>query len=293
MAIEGLSGILVPVAVMREKTLRESLSFEGIGVHSGRRITMTLRPREEGGVVFRRIDLGGVEIEAGSARIEAGHCSALISEGGKVLTVEHLTAALFMLGVDSVLVEMNGPEVPILDGSALPYVQGLNKTGLRELESERKSLVLRRPFRLAEGGASLEAEPDEKLRVTYAIAFDHPAVGTQELSLELDGDVFCAEVAPARTFGFKKDAPSLKRMGLALGASWDNTVVLDEKGIVNGPLRFPDEFVRHKILDFLGDLALFGHPLCGRFFIKRGGHDLHHRLVGHLRTHPELLHPAG
>lgn len=280
------------LALMRQHTLMNSVSFRGIGVHTGREINMVVHPSDGGSIRFRRLDLGGVEIDPELARIESGHCSALNSPEGGVKTVEHLMAALYMLGVDSVLVEVDGPEVPIMDGSAQPFAESLRAAGIQPLDSEKSVFKVIRPFRLSREEAFVNVEPDDRFRVTYSIDFDHVAIGRQEISLELDLDAFLLEIAPARTFGFQKDVDALRKSGLAKGAALTNIVVLDERRVVNGPLRYRDEFVRHKILDLVGDLALFGRPLNGHFAVACGGHDLHHKLVRYLRDHPEMLSSA-
>lgn len=288
--MDGLLGILVPVILMKQQTLINPVFFQGVGVHTGRTVKMSVRPWKGGGILFRRLDLDGAEIEPGQAEIRAGHCSALAADkgGAQVQTIEHLMAALYMLGVDSALVELDGPEIPILDGSAKPMAEALDKAGKQSLDSERMVRKIIRPFRIEKGEALMEVEPDKNFRITYSIAFSHKAVGRQTLSLVLDAAAFLTEIAPARTFGFLRDRDELSKNGLARGAALENTVVLDEKGIVNGPLRFQDEFVRHKILDLIGDLALFGCHLIGHFSVKKGGHELHHILVKHLRNHPDL-----
>jgi len=278
---------------MKQQTLKNSVSFQGIGVHTGLNLNLTVHPSDGGRILFRRLDLGGIEINPEVARIKADQCSVLISSEGEVKTVEHLTAALYMLGVDSALVEVDGPEVPIMDGSAQPFAESLRAAGLQPLDSEKRIGQVNRPFRLSRGEALVDVEPDDRFRVTYSIDFDHKAIGRQEISLELDINVFLLEIAPARTFGFQKDVDALRKSGLARGASLANTVVLDERKVVNGPLRFRDEFVRHKILDLVGDLALFGRPLFGHFVVRRGGHELHHKLVKYLREHPEMLSSTG
>jgi UDP-3-O-[3-hydroxymyristoyl] N-acetylglucosamine deacetylase len=281
------------MAPMRQQTLKSSVSFQGIGVHSGLKLNMTVRPSAGGRILFRRLDLGGAEIDPEEARMDSNHCSILVSPQGEVQTVEHLTAALYMLGLDSVLVELDGPEIPIMDGSAQPFAESLSAAGIQQLDSERTVFKVTRPFRLSRDKAFVEVTPDDKLRVTYSIEFDHAAIGRQEISLELDTAAFLSEIAPARTFGFLKDVEALRKSGLAHGASLENTLVLDEQGIINGPLRFQDEFVRHKVLDLVGDLALFSRPLYGHFSVGRGGHDLHHSLIRHLRAHPELFSSVG
>ena len=274
---------------MSKQTIARGFSLTGVGAHTGKTTTLRVFPLEEGKIKFRRVDLNGAEISLDCVRLEAQNCSMLKAEQGEVQTVEHLMAAFLMLQVDSALVEMDGPEVPILDGSAIPFVQHLQAAGFRKLSTDRTIRRIAKPFSLTAGDACIKVAPDPDFRVTYAIEYDHPLIGAQGVSFNLDTQLFLKEVAPARTFGFYKDWEALKEKGLALGASMENTLVLDDKGVINGPLRFPDEFVRHKVLDFIGDVALLGYPLRGFFSVERGGHKLHHELVRHLKSHPELL----
>lgn len=266
----------------RKNTLAASAHFSGVGAHSGRIVRAALKPSDAGRIFFRRSDLGGLVIGLDPARAESPNCTVLRGEGGAVRTVEHLLAALLMSGLDSVEVELDGEEIPILDGSAAPLVELVRRAGKRELAEGRTILALREPLTLADGPASICFEPAAGLEISYLIEYKHPAIGRQELSLALDEETFRTGVAPARTFGFLKDAEMLKARGLALGSSLENAVVLDDAGVVNPPLRFPDEFVRHKILDLAGDLALLGAPLRARVTARRAGHGLHQRAVREL-----------
>ncbi len=264
------------------RTPSRELEFRGVGVHSGRPVRLLLRPSEAGAIVFRRVDLGGAEIPVDARSASSGNRTVLEAGGARVETVEHLLAALAAFGVGSVVIELDAPEVPILDGSALPFARALSDAGLRDLPIAAEPLPVREPFRVEAAGASLEASPHPGLRIDYTIVFAHPAIGTQRLAVDVTAGSFLAEIAPARTFGFLKDAEAIRARGLAGGSSLENTVVLDDAGPVNGPLRFPDEFVRHKILDLAGDLGLLGRPVAGLFRAVRGGHDLHLRAVRRL-----------
>jgi UDP-3-O-[3-hydroxymyristoyl] N-acetylglucosamine deacetylase len=266
----------------RKHTLAGPARFSGVGAHTGRFVRVTLKPSDGGRVFFRRSDLAGLVIGLDPARAEAQSCTVLRAEGGAVRTVEHLLAALLMCGVDSAEVELDGEEVPVLDGSAAPLVELVRREGKRELDEERTVLAVSEPLTLVEGDASICFEPAAGLEVSYLIEYGHPAIGRQEMSLELNEETFRTGVAPARTFGFLKDAEALRARGLALGSSLENAVVLDDAGVVNPPLRFPDEFVRHKILDLAGDLALLGAPLRARVTARRAGHGLHQRAVREL-----------
>nr|NIM58429.1 UDP-3-O-[3-hydroxymyristoyl] N-acetylglucosamine deacetylase [Candidatus Aminicenantes bacterium] len=191
-------------------------------------------------------------------------------------------------GIDSLTIEVNGDEIPIMDGSASPFAQAILEAGVKPLPERKKSIKIIKPFSIEEEDAGFSFSPDSDFRISYSIEYDHPAVQRQELSLSLDIDNFIKEIAPARTFGFMKDVPALRAQGLAAGGSLDNAVVLDEKGVISGPLRYPDEFVRHKILDLIGDLSLMGSPLIGHFMAKRAGHSLHLKAVHYLLDNPEF-----
>ncbi|MDW7760572.1 MAG: UDP-3-O-acyl-N-acetylglucosamine deacetylase [Acidobacteriota bacterium] len=270
-----------------KRTLAAPLRFSGVGVHTGKPVTMMLMPSERGDLVFVRTDIDG-EIRPVEADVESGRFTALSSGGVRVLTIEHLMAALSACGVDSLRIELDAEEPPILDGSALPYARAISDAGTSPVPVERKKLKIIRPFTIEDGEASFSVEPDEFFRISYDIHFDHPAVGRQRLELAVSEDTFLREIAPARTFGFFKDVDDLRRRGLALGGSLDNAVVFDETGVMNGPLRFPDECVRHKIADMIGDLFLLGCPVLGRFAAVRAGHALHLRMVRALRDDSSL-----
>jgi len=268
-------------------TTQKEVHFSGIGVHSGKQVHLRLKPSPSGHIVFRRTDLKNLELPLDWRRIETNHHTSLVYGEGKVHTLEHLLAVLCVFGIDSLVVEMDGEEVPILDGSAAPLVEFLHRAGSQALPLERKSVVILKPFTVGDAEGSVSWAPDTHFKITYSIEFDHPAIRRQELSLDINGDNFTRGIAPARTFGFLKDVEVLKKQGLALGGSFENALVLDEQGVINGPLRFPDEFVRHKILDFVGDLSLVGHPLIGHFKAHRAGHGLHLQAVRVLLKSPE------
>ncbi len=269
-------------------TLAKAVTFSGPGIHSGQTVRLSLKPSQAGDVIFCRLDLGGTEVKLDPRTADVANASNLVSGSTRIQTVEHLLAALSGCGVDSVLVELDGDEVPILDGSAAPYARAIAEAGLVALAEPRRTLVLVKPFVLEEGDATLEAAPAPLYSISYTISFDHPAIGTQTVDLEVAPDVFLREIAPARTFGFLRDVAELRSRGLARGGSFDNAIVLDETAVLNGPLRFPDEFARHKVLDLLGDLFLLGVPVRGRFRARRAGHGLHLRAVKFLLDHPDL-----
>ena len=272
--------------MLKKWTIRHPVTLSGIGIHSGRPVRLTLKPSASGAVSFRRTDRGGRAVDLDSRNIETGNRSVLGSGSGSIQTVEHLLAVLYALGLDSLDIEVEGGEIPIFDGSAGPLAAALVGAGVEALSEDKVCARIVRPLDVEEAGASLSISPDEDFRITYRIDFPHPAVGVQSISLTLTRKAFLEEIAPARTFGFLKDVTELRRKGLALGGSLNNALVLDENKIINGPLRFPDEFVRHKLLDLIGDLALFGRPLLGHFQADRAGHALHVRAVRLLSDTP-------
>ena len=238
---------------------------------------MSLKPARAGrGIRFRRADLGGIEIPATVDNVDRLHyATALSRDAGTVETVEHLLAALVGTGVDNVVVELNQPEVPIMDGSAASFVYLVHEAGLKRLTRPRRYLKVLRPVSLTRGDKSIALYPSEHFKVTYTISFDHPLLRHMTHTLRVTQESFVDEIAPARTFGFLKEVEMLRKKGLALGGSLDNAIVLGETGILNNSLRFEDEFVRHKILDAIGDLALLGSPVIGHLVAHRGGHELH------------------
>jgi UDP-3-O-[3-hydroxymyristoyl] N-acetylglucosamine deacetylase len=261
-----------------QRTLRRPVSCTGIGLHSGNKVTLSLKPAPaDSGIRFRRTDLGGLEIPAtvthlGGIRYQTG----LTREAVSVETVEHLLAALTAIGIDNVVVELTHPEVPIMDGSAAPFVYLiLNEAGVKTLSAPRRYLKVLRPISLTHGDKRIALYPSDHFKVTYSISFDHPLLRHQSRTMRISEETFVEEIAPARTFGFLKEVEMLRQRGLALGGSLDNAIVLGETGVLNNALRFEDEFVRHKILDVIGDLSLVGHPVIGHLVAHRGGHGLH------------------
>ena len=262
-----------------QRTLRRTVSCSGIGLHSGNKVTLTLKPAPaDYGVRFQRADLGGLEIPA-TVRHLGGidqYQTGLTREAVSVETVEHLLAALTALGIDNVIVELNSPEVPIMDGSAAPFVYLIqNEAGVKRLQAPRRYLKVLRPIAMTQGDKRIALYPSDHFKVTYSISFDHPLLRHQSRTMRISEDSFVEEIAPARTFGFLKEVEMLRQRGLALGGSLDNAIVLGETGVLNNALRFEDEFVRHKILDVIGDLSLVGHPVVGHLVAHRGGHALH------------------
>ena len=238
---------------------------------------MCLKPAPAGtGIRFCRTDLGPQEVPASVEHVGGIHyATALTRDAVRVDTVEHLLSALVGLGVDNVIVEVNSPEVPIMDGSAAPFVYLIQEAGVKLLAEPRRYLKVQRPISLTRGDKRIAVYPSDHCKVTYSISFDHPMLRHQSRTLTITEETFIDEVAPARTFGFLKEVEMLRRQGLALGGSLENAVVVGDTGVLNNALRFEDEFVRHKILDLLGDMALVGHPIIGHMVAHRGGHALH------------------
>ncbi len=264
-----------------QRTVRRQVSCAGIGLHSGQTVTLTLGPAPAGsGIRFLRTDVGGAEVEARLARLASAHYATVLAQNGHTVeTVEHVLAALVSLGIDNVVVGLDHAEVPIMDGSALPFVDLIHEAGTRIQPAARRCLRVTRPVELARDGKRIALHPCDRFRITYSISFDHPLLRHQERTLTVDEPAFVDEIAPARTFTFLKEIEQLRQHGYAIGGSLDNAVVVGEAGILNHPLRFEDEFVRHKVLDAIGDLALIGMPVVGHLVVHRGGHDLHTALV--------------
>ena len=271
--------------LMYERTLADAISFTGVGLHTGEPVFMRIVPAPEGkGIVFRRVDLDNFEIPADITSVSrVAYATTLMKGGVWISTVEHILSALYGFGVDNAYVEMDNLEVPILDGSARPFTDAIDEVGLVEQERPREYMCVTEPFVVEEDGKSLGIYPHDCFGVEYTIDFPHPFVGPQSLSVDCTDKRYAASIAPARTFGFSKDIEALQSSGLIRGGSLENAIVLTETGMLNEtPLRFKDEFVRHKILDLLGDFALIGQPVLGRLVANRAGHALHTRFVAGL-----------
>ena len=290
-----------------QRTIRRPVFCSGIGLHSGQKVTLRLRPAPVNhGVVFKRLDLDGLEIPADVSHVAGLHyATGLARDTTSVETVEHLLAALLSLGIDNAVVELNQAEVPIMDGSAASFVYLVHEAGIKPQAAPRKFLKVVRPISLSRGDKRIALYPSDHFKVTYSISFDHPLLRHQSRTMRLTEDVFVDEIAPARTFGFLKEVEVLRQRGLALGGSLDNAIVLGETGVLNSSLRFEDEFVRHKILDAIGDLALVGYPIIGHLVAHRGGHALHARFAQMILddteawriiespADPAVAHPSG
>jgi UDP-3-O-[3-hydroxymyristoyl] N-acetylglucosamine deacetylase len=259
-----------------QRTLRRQVACAGIGLHSGHKVTLTLKPAAaDTGIRFRRTDLG-VEIPASIAHVSGtNHATGLSRDGAVVETVEHLLAAFTCLGLDNAVVELDHREVPVMDGSSAPFVYLIQEAGLRTLSAPRRYLKVLRPITVSRGDKMMSLYPSDYFKVTYSISFDHPLLRHQSQTLKVDESVFVDNIAPARTFGFLREVELLRQQGLALGGSLENAIVLSETGVLNNQLRYEDEFVRHKILDAIGDLSLVGHPIIGHLVAHRAGHALH------------------
>jgi UDP-3-O-[3-hydroxymyristoyl] N-acetylglucosamine deacetylase len=276
----------VTLRLRSQRTLARPASCCGIGLHSGLIVNLELRPLPpSSGVVFERADLPGAPTVAASIRnvTSTAFATTLAARGVQVATVEHLLAALAGLGVDNVLARVDAAEVPIMDGSALPFVDLVRNAGIEDQGVVQPHLRVLRAVEIDEGRRAAGIYPSDALDVTCRIAFAHPLIGEQRASYRRDDRDFARDIGPARTFGMKKDVEALLEHGMARGGSPDNAVILTEDGVLNpGGLRFRDEFVRHKILDCLGDMALLGYPVLGHLVAVRSGHELHARLMRRL-----------
>ncbi len=271
-------------ALPLQHTLAGPAVCAGVGVHTGRRVRMAIRPAAaNSGVVFVRSDLAGdnrVAVSAGAVTRTQLNTEVSNTAGVSVSTIEHLMAAFAALGVDNVIVEVDGPEVPIMDGSALPFVQLLDRAGRRTQDQPRRYLEILAPVEVGDGVKCAALRPADRFEVAFEIAFPSAAIGRQAVDLAVSERVFRDQLAPARTFGFVHEVEALRKLGLARGASMENAIALDGDVMLNPePLRFADEFVRHKALDAIGDLYVLGMPLIGRFETRYGGHALNNVLV--------------
>lgn len=269
--------------------MAEPLTFSGIGLHSGCPVTMTIQPAPAGtGIVFRQVDLGNFPIEALSVHVaNVSYATSLMKKGVLISTVEHVLSALYGLEIDNAFIDVDNMEIPILDGSAAPYVQRILASGIRTLNENRRVLRILRPLEYTLGDKVINVTPSDELRITYRIQFDHPLVTEQELSCRIDPDYYARHLAPCRTFGFLKDIEHLQANGLIKGGSLENAVVFSPNGILNPDgFRMPDECIRHKILDFLGDVALLGMPVLGAFYACKAGHGVHAAMVKKILADP-------
>lgn len=283
---------------MPQRTIAAKVTCSGIGLHTGAPAQLTLNPARAGtGIVFvRRDGACTTEIPARPGNVSStSHATTLSCRGASVSTVEHLMAALYALGVDNVRVDVDGPEIPAMDGSAWPFVELLRSAGLFAQPEPRAVLRIERSIEVTDADRRISIEPSRSFQVSYTIEFEHPAIMRQKLQIARLGPVtFERELARARTFGFLDEVGALLKMGLARGGSLENTVVLDSDRVVNDDgLRWHDEFVRHKTLDLVGDLALLGPAIRGHVRVERGGHALHQRLVQKILHSPDAWRLEG
>ena len=273
-----------------QTTIEKPVATRGVGLHTAVKSELRLVPAPANtGIVFRRVDLDNFEIEAHVRNVaRVSYATSLMKKGVLLSTTEHLLAALYSCGVDNVYVELDALELPILDGSSQPFIDMLAEAGIRRLRKRRKFLKVVRPLEFTDGGRRIGIYPANDFQVRCFVEYANPDVGAQEIELHVTRESFCRELAAARTFGFVKDFEGLRRMGLIRGGSLENAIVLNEHGVMNGPLRFPDEFGRHKALDLIGDLALVGRPLLARVEAWKAGHALHTQLVTRLLDDPSL-----
>ncbi|EEX93182.1 UDP-3-O-[3-hydroxymyristoyl] N-acetylglucosamine deacetylase [Vibrio orientalis CIP 102891 = ATCC 33934] len=272
--------------MIRQRTLKEMVKTTGVGLHSGRKVTLTLRPAAANtGIVYRRTDVNPpVDFPADPESVrDTMLCTALVNDAGvRISTVEHLNAALAGMGIDNIVVEVDAPEIPIMDGSASPFVFLLQQAGIEEQNSPKRFIRIKKPVRFEDGDKWAEFVPFNGFRMDFEIEFNHPAIDADEQHLLFDfsSQGFVKEISRARTFGFMRDIEYLQSQNLVLGGSFDNAIVLDEYRILNEEgLRFENEFVTHKVLDAIGDLYMCGYPIIGEFRAFKSGHGLNNQLL--------------
>jgi UDP-3-O-[3-hydroxymyristoyl] N-acetylglucosamine deacetylase len=267
-----------------QTTIQHPVEIEGVGLHTAVPGRLRLVPAPvDTGIVFRRVDLDGFMVEAHVRNVaRVSYATSLMKQSVLISTIEHLLAALYCCGIDNVYVELDALELPILDGSSKPFIDLLARAGTRRLRRQRRYIRVVKPLEFEDGDRRIGIYPASEFRVHCFVDYDHPLIGPQDIELVVDRETFSRELAPARTFGFVKDFAALQEMGLIRGGSLANALVLDDTSVMNGPLRFPDEFGRHKALDLIGDLALVGRPLQARIVAHKAGHALHTQLVTRL-----------
>lgn len=264
-----------------QRTLRKQIHLNGIGLHTGYPVELNLVPAAANtGIRFRRTDLKNFEIEATRAHVaRVSYATTLMKKGVMIATVEHLLSSLYGLGIDNLYIDLNSLEVPILDGSGQCFMEEIDKAGIAEQDELRQYILIQEPIEVRHGDKVAGVYPDPVARATYIINFEHNAIGHQNIHIELTPESYRREIGTARTFGFMADVEYLRKCGLIRGGSLENAVVLDDSGIVNNQLRFPDEFVRHKLLDLLGDISLVGYPIIGHLYAEKAGHAIHAALA--------------
>jgi len=268
----------------QEQTIRAAVDCKGVGLHSGAPVHLRIQAAPSGsGIIFRRTDLDDFEIEATGRNVaRVSYATSLMKKGVLISTTEHLLSAFIGTGIDNAIVELDNLELPILDGSARPFVDMILKAGIRKQRRPRSYLRIRRELELREGNKFIAIYPADTYSVSYTIDFPHALIGRETFRVELSNGNYLREIASARTFGFLHQADAMRQQGLIRGASTENAIVLTPEGLMNPPLRYPDEFVRHKVLDLIGDLALVGKQILGSIVADRAGHAMHTALVSRL-----------
>jgi len=272
-----------------QRTIKNEVSFEGIGLHTGKHSRVTLKPASrDTGITFIRTDKPAVIKAHVGAVIDTAFATTIGINGIKIRTVEHMLAALAGLGIDNLIIEVAGPEIPILDGSSTEIISFILKAGIAKQGKKRPYLRINKPFIFGDGHAHIAAFPYSGSKITHSIFFHHSGIGEQRISIDITEENFVTEIAPARTFGFLKDIEYLRSNGLAKGGSLDNAIVMGENGIINASgLRFKDEFVRHKVLDSIGDFSLIGFPIYGHIVASKSGHSSNIKFLKKLMSAPE------
>jgi len=261
-------------SVRLQRTVRKEIKAEGTGLHTGKKCSMRLMPApKDSGLIFHRKDRQEYIYANLNTVSDTAYATTLGTNGTSVRTVEHLLAALAGLGIDNLVIEMEGPEVPIFDGSSKRFVEFIIESGVQDQSSKRPHMKITKPFSFKEGDAEIHALPYNGRSITYQINYPHKLLGNQQMTFEFEEEIFASEIAPARTFGFLKDVQKLRASGLAKGGSLENAIILSDSGIINQTaLRYKDEFLRHKLLDFIGDMSLIGFPVLGYLIARRTGH---------------------
>ena len=275
---------LTAFPLTHEQTIRAAVTCTGVGLHSGAPVSLRILPASAGtGIVFHRTDLDGFAVEASGRNVaRVSYATSLMKKGVLISTTEHLLSAFIGMGIDNAFVELDNLELPILDGSAQPFVEMIQKAGIRKQRKARTYLRIVREIELREGDKFIAVYPADTYSVAYSINFPHPLIGKQSFCVRLTNGNYLAEIASARTFGFLHEAEAMRQQGLIRGASTDNAIVLNRGEVLNPPLRFADEFVRHKVLDLIGDLALIGKQILGSVVADRAGHAMHTALVSRI-----------
>ncbi|GAB4414550.1 MAG: UDP-3-O-acyl-N-acetylglucosamine deacetylase [Thermodesulfovibrionales bacterium] len=272
-----------------QRTLRQEITFSGIGLHTGRHGSVRLRPApRDTGIIFHRVDRMMVIRSHVGAITDTAFATTIGNGNIKIKTVEHILSALAGIGIDNVIIEVDGPEIPILDGSSTELVGIILKAGIAKQGKKMPYMRIIKSFTMDDGHSEIAIFPYEGRKITYRIHFNHHLLGEQNLTIELNEETFIKEIAPARTFGFLKDVQYMMANGLAKGGSLNNAIILGDKGILNSSgLRFKDEFVRHKILDSIGDFSLIGFPVYGHIFANKAGHSTNIKFIKKLLSSPE------